>query len=144
MGVVMACLEEPADCISASGTGHLRSNGQRAGPGSWHLRPGPHSPSAQPCSCRITPLQASRAPSASGPLLPHFLAGVPGSFPHTPSSPQVTSCPSMHDSVTGPLAKSKLGFSPCSPSPPSAPSSSLTCLPHHPTPASQAPQAPDG
>ena len=96
------------------------------------MRLGPHSPSARPCSCRITPLQASCIPSASGLLPPHFLAGVPGPLPHTPSSPQVTSRPSTVRFRDRPLGQIQAGIQPTFPTPPPTPSSSLTCLQHHP------------
>ena len=110
---------------------------------SWHLRLGPHSPSARPCSCRITPLQASCIPSASGLLPPHFLAGVPGPLPHTPSSPQVTSRPSTVRFRDRPLGQIQAGIQPTFPTPP--PPKLLPDLSAaSPRPCSQAPQTPDG
>ena len=107
------------------------------------MRLGPHSPSARPCSCRITPLQASCIPSASGLLPPHFLAGVPGPLPHTPSSPQVTSHPSTVRFRDRPLGQIQAGIQPTFPTPP--PPKLLPDLSAaSPRPCSQAPQTPDG
>lgn len=76
------------------------------------MRLGPHSPSTQPCACRIMARQASWVPSALGLLPPHFLAGVPGPLPHTPSLPQVTS--PLRDR---PLGKIQAGIQPTFPTP---------------------------
>lgn len=89
--VASVCLQEPLTVLR-DGHGHHGSSGQRAG----HSVLASEADPAAPGSPR---LQAFWVPSASGAAPTQTpLPASPGPFPHTSSSPQVTSWP-LHDMI---------------------------------------------